>query len=424
MNHQNCFSLALIILTLITFGYSQSKGINDIPKVYLDCWMCDHDYIKTEIAFVNYVTQRQESDIHILVTDQRTGSGGEEVTLTFIGQDSLLGLNDTLVYTTGPTDTRDQTREEMVRVLKLGLVPYISKTSIAKNLSISFIKPEEDVQILKDKWNNWVFSINLSSFANGEELQNSFMLYGSIIASRVTDDWKITLSNNGSYFENNFEFDDTSIKSIRRDYGFNASMIRSLTDHWSIGVFTGISSESFRNVEYDISLGPGLEYNIFPYSESTRRQLRWTYFIMPRYTDYIEETIYLKDKEKLFEQGLSVSLELVQPWGTVNTYLMGSHYFHDLQKNNFQVGGFISVNISKGLSLKFSGSISGIHDQIFLPRGGATIEEVLLQRKQLETQYNYMGSIGISYSFGSIYSNIVNPRFGFGSWGSEEGSDY
>lgn len=418
MNHQNCVSLVLIILTLVTYGFSQSNGVDDIPRVYIDCWMCDHDYIKTEITFVNYVTQRQESDIHILVTDRRTGSGGEEVTLTFIGQDSFLGLNDTLVFTTGPTATRDQTREEMVRVLKLGLVPFISKTSFAKNLSISFTEPEEEVQILKGKWNNWVFRISLSSNANGEDLQNSFSLYSSITASRITDDWKINLSSTGNYNEGNFEFDESSVKSIRRNNGFFASIIRSLTDHWSIGVFTGISSESFRNIEYDISLGPGLEYNIFPYSESTRRQLSFTYMIGPTYSDYIEETIYLKDKEKLFGQELSISLELEQPWGTVNTFLSGSHYFHDFQKNKLQAGGFISVNIFKGLSLYITGSISGIHDQLSLPRGGATMEEVLLQQIQLATQYNYFGSIGLSFSFGSIYSNIVNPRFGFhsGEW--------
>ena len=415
MKYFNSVFIFILLNTLFTtYGVSQTEVSEDVPAIYLDCWMCDHDYIKTEIAFVNYVTQRQESDIHILVTEQRTGSGGEEVTLTFIGQDDFLGVNDTLVYTTGPTDTRNQTREEMVRVLKLGLVPYISKTSIAKNLSISFTKPKEDVQILKDKWNNWVFRISLNSYANGEELQNSFSLYGSINASRITDDWKINISSTGSYHENNFDFEESKFKSIRRDNGFRASMIRSLTDHWSIGVRTGISSETFRNIDYDITLGPGLEYNIFPYSESTRRQLRFTYLIGPKYTDYTEETIYFKENEKLFDQELSISLELEQPWGTVNTSLTGSHYFHDFQKNRLQLGGFISVNILKGLSLHFNGTISRIHDQLFLPRGGATMEEVLLYRKQLATQYTYWGSIGMSFSFGSIYSNIVNPRFG--SW--------
>jgi hypothetical protein len=36
----------------------------------------------------------------------------------------------------------------------------------------------------------------------------------------------------------------------------------------------------------------------------------------------------------------------------------------------------------------------------------------LLRRKQLETSYNYYAYVGISYSFGSIFNNAVNPRFG------------
>ena len=30
----------------------------------------------------------------------------------------------------------------------------------------------------------------------------------------------------------------------------------------------------------------------------------------------------------------------------------------------------------------------------------------------LATNYNYRFSVGVSYTFGSIYSSIVNPRFG------------
>ena len=48
-------------------------------------------------------------------------------------------------------------------------------------------------------------------------------------------------------------------------------------------------------------------------------------------------------------------------------------------------------------------------------KGGASLEEVLLQRRQLETTYNYFFQVGFSYSFGSIFSNVVNPRFGSGS---------
>jgi hypothetical protein len=52
-----------------------------------------------------------------------------------------------------------------------------------------------------------------------------------------------------------------------------------------------------------------------------------------------------------------------------------------------------------------------VHDQLSLPKTGATDEEILLQRKQLETSYRYFAGVSLTYSFGSIFNNIVNPRF-------------
>jgi len=52
-----------------------------------------------------------------------------------------------------------------------------------------------------------------------------------------------------------------------------------------------------------------------------------------------------------------------------------------------------------------------IHDQLSLPKKELTEEEIILQKRILATQYSYYLSIGFSYTFGSIYSNIVNPRF-------------
>jgi hypothetical protein len=48
-----------------------------------------------------------------------------------------------------------------------------------------------------------------------------------------------------------------------------------------------------------------------------------------------------------------------------------------------------------------------------LEKQGATAEEILLRQKQLNTAYELAGNIGITYTFGSIYNNVVNPRFGF-----------
>jgi hypothetical protein len=58
-----------------------------------------------------------------------------------------------------------------------------------------------------------------------------------------------------------------------------------------------------------------------------------------------------------------------------------------------------------------------LRDQLYLPRGNLSDEERLLRLRQLATSYNYFVQVGLSYSFGSIFNNIVNPRFGGSSGG-------
>ena len=56
-------------------------------------------------------------------------------------------------------------------------------------------------------------------------------------------------------------------------------------------------------------------------------------------------------------------------------------------------------------------------DQISLPRRSATQEEVLLRLRELQSGYEVSVAFGIRYSFGSIFNNVVNPRFGEGGGG-------
>jgi hypothetical protein len=85
---------------------------------------------------------------------------------------------------------------------------------------------------------------------------------------------------------------------------------------------------------------------------------------------------------------------------------------HDWSKNNLSLNGFLDLRITKGLSVNFGGNASLIHDQLGLVKGGATPEEVILRRKEQATQFQYFAHFGFSFTFGSIYNNVVNPRFG------------
>ena len=116
--------------------------------------------------------------------------------------------------------------------------------------------------------------------------------------------------------------------------------------------------------------------------------------------------------ELAFSEALSVTFEQKEPWGNVSGRIEGSHFFHDFSKNKLVFSGNISFRLFRGFSLNLNGRYSSIRDQLSLPKEGASFDEVLLRIKQLQTNYSYSLSLGFSYSFGSIFSNVVNPRFG------------
>lgn len=380
------------------------------PRVFVDCWRCDRDLFRTEITYVNYVRDRQEADIHVLVTDQSTGSGGREYTFAFIGLNKFAALEHTLTYISDNTDTWDETRRGMTEVLKRGLFPFIMQTPIADFMSIKFQQKLKPTAV-KDKWNFWVFNIGLDGRISGETSRSSSSVDMDFSAVRITPDLKIRLGLSGEFDERKYEYDDETIVSKSEEKDFRGLVVKSLGSHWSAGSWFEASANTYSNLDSFFSIAPAVEYNFFPYSESTRRQLRVLYKLGIHKANYNEETIYDKTSETLLNESLAATLSIREPWGSASTTLEGSHYFHDLKKYRFQLRGSLSFRVFRGLNLSVRGSYERIHDQLGLPKGDATIDEVLLQRKELATDFDYSISVGLSYTFGSVFSNVVNPRF-------------
>ena len=85
----------------------------------------------------------------------------------------------------------------------------------------------------------------------------------------------------------------------------------------------------------------------------------------------------------------------------------------DVKKWTLSINGQTNLNLIKGLSLNLGGGASLIRDQIFLSAQGQTPEEVLTQQRALASNYSVFVFTGLSYSFGSIYNSVVNPRLDF-----------
>jgi hypothetical protein len=396
---------------------AQSEELRSVaPNVFLDCSrrICDLNYIRTEITFVNYVRDRESADVHILVTSERTGSGGNEYTLAYIGRGNYLGKDATLKYYSKSTDTPDLVRRGMVNVLKQGLVPYISDTPLSEFITVSYAgRSRVQTTTVHDPWKNWVFFTSFRGNLNFEEQTKRANYSISLSANRTTEEFKYTFWANGNFDEREYKISDTEeVKSSSNRKTLFTQAVKSINNHWSWGGSMSLYSSTYDNARLYGSIGPAIEFNIFPYAESTRRELRIRYGLGISLRDYYETTVFLKERETLISQELQVNFELKEPWGSLGARLQGNTFLHDFSKNRISIETGISMRVFKGLSFNAEVEYSRVRDQLSLPASGASKDEILLQVKRLATSYDLRLQMGFSFRFGSIYSNVVNPRFG------------
>lgn len=408
----------------------------DAPKVFLDGERLDLNYIKTEIQFVNYVRDRKEADIHVLITELGTGSGGREYTLAFIGLGPFEDLKNELKYYSNRVSTNDENRAGLVQMLKLGLAPYAARTPISQILNLNFAGKVKQTSV-RDTWDFWVFSLSLNSRLNGEKSRKSSSLFGNASVNRVTPQSKLRLGVSANREESRYNYEDYQSKSSSNSRSFDGLFVYSLGEHWSAGGFVNLNYSTYSNIKSGITLAPAVEYNIFPYSISTRKQFRILYRLGFNIDNYLEESVYSRMKDTTWNQSLTATLEFKQPWGDAEISVEGSNFFlasKDGAPAGFKLlppwhfyrvrlSGNLSVRIVKGLSITLDGRYNRIHDQLALRGGEADLEELLLRRTELASGYSYQVRVGLNFSFGSVYSNVVNPRFGsgYGSGGSMGG---
>ena len=411
------FSFSSIAQTNQADSLKKDSILIDALKVYLDmgtCYYCDYSYIRKEIDYVNYVRDPKESQVHVIIAEIATGSGGREFDFTFIGKKELKGLNDTIKQATSVNNTQDENRKEIVRILKMGLMRYAMKTPSNKLIEIKSNLPESANEKVEDKWKSWVYNVNLSGYGQGEKNYTQLQIWSSLSARKVTPNWKVSFSGSNSYREAKYVYDDTTIiRTYRRSYYFNHNNVKSLGKHWSAGYFYSFNNDTYSNMELGNNLSLGIEYDVFPYEKSSSKLITFRYKIGSEYNQYFDTTIYNKLNETLFSHSLGMGMNFITKWGSANTSLGYSNYLHDFSKNNLYINGNVNVRLFKGLSLNAYLYLSVIHDQLALPKGGASFEDVLLQQQQLATQYSYYFNFGLTYTFGSIYNNVVNPRFDY-----------
>lgn len=135
------------------------------------------------------------------------------------------------------------------------------------------------------------------------------------------------------------------------------------------------------------------------------------YGIDVRHNQYYDTTIYNKISEVLWGNKAQAYLSLKQKWGNVNSSITYSNFFKDWSLNNLAVSLTVNVRITGGLSFYVYSKAGLVRDQIYLVKGKASEQDILVKRRQIASAYNFYSGIGLNFRFGSILNNFVNSRF-------------
>jgi len=423
-------TIALSLYSLTSFC-SKPALITNVEeiKVYFDTkiW-CDIVYIKREISFVSYVVDRFDANVFVLINGQPTGSGGQEVTMIFNGQKEFAGLNDSVRFYRYSTESNDDYRKNMVRMLKIGITRYIGRSGLASSIRIDM--PYDSSRVASngsanevDKWDSWVFNLGFSGGYSNNDYAHSSRVAASVKASRVTEKIKMSYSNYGRYDKQVYYYDTDTLVTENTSYSGAATVVASISDHWSIGGFASVDQSSYNNLKIALALNPAIEYSLFSYEQSSSKSVTLFYQVGPSFHSYIDSSFYGKLNETVYSQNLSLNAGVIKKWGSMWTSVGWNNYLNPFTLQETSVSGFsvhsfslnggIDLRVLKGLSFSMNGAAyfnKGINPNI--PLASFTRDDLLTNSRVLPTNQNFYLNMGINYRFGSIYSNVVNPRFG------------
>ncbi|HEU4828679.1 MAG TPA: hypothetical protein VFT04_05750, partial [Gemmatimonadales bacterium] len=207
-------ALAALLFSLSPPALAAQDPPPGMVRVFLDCpeTNCDRDFFLRAVPFVTHVRDRTDADVHILVTEQDAGGGGEAFTAVFIGRGDFAARRDTLRYFAPLDATDDAEREGIARMIGLGLVPFAMRSAAAERLHVVYDAPPAGAAATRpdDPWNNWVFTVQGSGFLEGESQFEEIDAFGGISAQRVTAALKLGLAIEGSYERSEFEVDSVT----------------------------------------------------------------------------------------------------------------------------------------------------------------------------------------------------------------------
>ena len=394
----------LILFSFTSISFSQENKV----KAYLDCERCDENFIKQETSFLEYVRDQDLADLVILIRDIWNPSGGRSYEIEIDGNKEYKDLASSTTVFGYSSDTSSSLRDKLVNKLKLALVPFLDKAEYDLNVKID--TNFEDIKTIDDKWNNWVFELSGTYESDKEESRKTNRYEIQFEIDKVTEDWRIGIDLERDERNREFYSDDNVYLSNRKTTSLRGRVVRSISDHFSAGVFFGAFQNTYENIDFNRYIAPAIEYSFFPYEDVLSKEITLAYRIGTGKRNYIEKTIYGYENQTLTSQTLTLNIRYRQKWGNISSYIDGTQFFNDGTKKRFSLRSDLDIRIFEGLAVRFSGNVSLIREQYSLAAGNTSVEDLLLQQRRIASDYETNFSIGLSYTFGSIYNSIINTR--------------
>ncbi|MBB4080460.1 hypothetical protein GGR28_003094 [Lewinella aquimaris] len=405
-------TLVVIGLLVSQSGYGQ-KRLN----LFTEC-DCNRTLLKQELNYVNHTIDPVNAQVNLFIVTNYLSNGGRVYDLQFKGQQELAGNSLSFKVSTTAVMTNLERDEYLNKRIELGLAGFLAGTDYADLVDLTAQAPPEpteqevvDPEMAGDRWNSWIFETSASFSANQESQRSKTQIRLGFEADRTTPDWRIRFSPNFFYrIEKIQQQQGEPITSVRRDQWFDGKVVKSIGNHWSVGILSSANSSTYRNIDLGIFIAPAVEYNIFDYNQVPFKEFTIAYRLGWVKNVYTDTTVFLKTEESLARQSLDIDLRLRQRWGQVFAGISAANYLDDFKKNRLSLDMRADVRLIKGLSFNVGGSYDIINDQISLPAGEISDSDRLLGLTQLATSFSADVSVGFSYTFGSLYNNVINTR--------------
>lgn len=385
------------------------------PKLFLSCPKpCFDSYLRQELSYFDFVRDPRLADFTLLVVRQPAGNGGERFSATLFASASEPGhFPTTHAFLAAPGAAAHESRRRLLQVLLRELQLALTGTPYEAAFELNLPKREESaLGVLLDPWKYWVFAPEVKGEGEGGSGYYFMDLTSSLTLRRITEASKLRLRFAYLRRFTGYRLEDGSrINGDVHGWEIRPIYARSIGQRWALGLTATVRENQFENLAGHLNGGPLVEFNVFPYTSNASEQLRFAYQVGAWANWYAEPNQEGAIRELRPYHALSLIADVNHAFGSVQWVGQINSFIDQPQHYRLSTGALLGLRLFEGLAINVEGQAALVRDQLSLRRRPVTDNELLLWTAQQATDYTFQVKFGISYTFGSVYNTIVNPRF-------------